>query len=81
MESEQSLRDYVILAWRSVPQLVKKVPKQLHRVMRNETEIEWRLEVPVLANDLLQYKCLVDGAVLWSVPCLSGDFELCYSVL
>lgn len=45
----------------------------------HKTEIEWRLEAPVLDHDLLQYKCVLDGA--WPVPCLSEAFKLCYFVL
>ena len=29
----------------------------------------------MLVNDVLQHKCLMDGAVLWPVACLSGRSE------
>ena len=41
----------------------------------HKAEIQWRLEASVLVNDVLQHRCLMDGAVLWPVACLSGRSE------
>ena len=63
------------------PQLTKEIPKQLPlylvicRFEVHKAEIQWRLEASVLVNDVLQHKCLMDGAVPWPVACLSGRSE------
>ena len=60
------------------PQPLKMVPKQgpldsvISRFEVHEAQVKRSLEAFVLVNDLLQRKGLMDGAVLWSVACLSG---------
>ena len=63
------------------PQLTKEIPQQLPlypvicRFEVHKADIQWRLEASVFVNDVLQHKCLMDGAVPWPVACLSGRSE------